>query len=76
LTPTEKGKFCLDIMKEYKTDSDTELSKILNVPRQDIIFWRDVVNIKKSTKVPAAGKVADSTIVETKGRTVGKLCSH
>ena len=49
--------------------SKIEVSKILSVPRQDISFWRDVVEIKKTIKSPAAGNVADSTIVETKGLT-------
>ena len=47
LTPTEKGKFCLKIMKEDKIKSITELAERINSNRKNVDRWIDDVKTRK-----------------------------
>lgn len=49
LSPTEKGKFCLSIMKKEGIKTISELSKRIKSNEDEISRWIDDYNYRKTT---------------------------
>jgi hypothetical protein len=64
LSPTEKGKFCLEIKNKMKLKNNEEISKVINVHSQMVARWVDDVEFRNSHQ---GGKgILHSTIRATK----------
>jgi len=66
LTPTEKGKFCLKIMKEERIKNVSQLSKRINVKSDSLISrWIDDVEFRERN--PSADRFTHWDVASTKG---------
>ena len=67
MTPTEKGKFCLNIMKEEGIKNNERLANRINVRHFQTQRWMDDFNFRKSFRGTKMEKADHSIIRATVG---------